>query len=94
MRRSVLASLRSRSSPAVRRGPQPAPTRSQQPVQVTPRRSAQTGLAGLTAQELVGNSAGPRCRSAKAPASSCSSAGTRCVLDAYLYPSASGRRCA
>ena len=65
---------------------QPAPVA--QPAPVRPEPVQQHSLSGMTAQELVGLFGAPTLQIREGSSLKLQFRGRRCVLDAYLYPSA------
>jgi hypothetical protein len=72
--------------------PQPAPAPQPPAPQPQPQPPEQGSLIGLSAQELVGRFGNPALQVREGTSLKLQFRGTRCVLDAYLYPSASGPR--
>lgn len=68
--------------------PQPAPVIPSPTPQAQPQE--QGSLTGLTAQELVGRFGNPALQVREGASVKLQFRGSRCVLDAYLYPSGSG----
>ena len=63
------------------------------PVAATPRPpQVRSSILGLTAAELVGHFGNPALQVREGPGLKLQFRSARCVLDAYLYPSASGAR--
>ena len=59
------------------------------PPPVQPQQPEQNSLVGLTAQELVGRFGAPALQIREGTSVKLQFRGSRCVLDAYLYPSGS-----
>src|SRR3954453_6364237 len=87
MRRFILASTLILAGCAA--APQ-QPVAQTQPVPVTPAQPETRRLLGLSAQELVGQLGNPQLQVREGNSLKLQFRTTRCVLDAYLYPSASG----
>jgi len=87
MRRFILASTLVLSACAT--APQQPQTQPQS-TQAAPAQPQTRRLLGLTAQELVGQLGNPQLQVREGNSLKLQFRTTRCVLDAYLYPSASG----
>ena len=68
----------------------PRPQAVSVPVVTPPPQVRQSSLYGLTAQELVGHFGSPALQVREGNSLKLQFRGRRCVLDAYLYPSANG----
>jgi hypothetical protein len=70
----------------------PTPTQPQLPqrVPVTPSQPSRGELIGMTASELVGRLGTPALQIREGRSLKLQFRGSRCILDAYLYPSADG----
>ena len=82
MRRILLASTLILSACATAPKPEPVPVA----VPTTPIRPDRAGLVGLTAQQLVGKLGSPALQIREGASLKLQFRNSRCVIDAYLYP--------
>jgi len=68
----------------------PEPPQPQQPVAITPSPHVRGDLIGMTAGELVQRLGTPALQIREGSSLKLQFRGSRCILDAYLYPPASG----